>query len=646
MSTLFFGNYLGIIVNKGDPEDRDRLQIFIPHISTTLFEDWNKSATDQDLSLENIRKRLTPGDPIGQRLKELLPWAECAKPLFGVGGTTYVDRDGRVQAGTNSRETTTRQIHASNLTGAPTSGASAAANAATAAANSGCNFPSYSSYQDMVNDPSGNGQRFINFASRLASAESLGMRGLNSFTDGAYYDKTVRYPTLLTQDAARVQAQKEAYTASQGGFKTMFTRNATNGNGNTFVAAPGVDATKINKVNFGTFQMSLEDFGWNKQNLSGVPFSQWPSVKNSGGRFTAQDLSNLIYSEPTPENTQNQIVSLYNYIKEGKNTAPIATRNYCKALAIITDPSANLDNSNTLADLKNSFGGNAPLWASIPKLNSKDFTQTANNIQSNWLTQTSGTLTPSTLRAADGTLLSGGVVSTVGASQKSLAGVAGVGDSSHAGPKPDVRNAQGMHSVPEPGNCVWVFFLAGDPQKPVYFAGVTEPNNGARNDYGNSTAGGAPGVVNTTSTAASGSYNDKINEGAKKLIGRSTKDAPPATQGGLFGCAYAVSLMFKEATGQDILPGRSIVLGTADLYYGMQKDPRWVPVDEKDALPGDVIVATASTNGHTAIISDNGKLIQNGSVDKTINGDGDLSKWGGTIGARPGAKTQIFRFKG
>lgn len=84
-----YGNYVGIVINSNpDPEGRGRVQIFVPHLSTTLYQNWNNEAKDISItqgSLDGIQPNIL------QRLQQNLPWAECAFPLFGTGGTTYAD---------------------------------------------------------------------------------------------------------------------------------------------------------------------------------------------------------------------------------------------------------------------------------------------------------------------------------------------------------------------------------------------------------------------------------------------------------------------------------------------------------------------------------------------------------------------------
>lgn len=81
METLT-GIYMGIVINTiPDPEKRLRVQVYIPHLSTRVFENW-----DQDLNDRYIRNPLEMPIETQIKLSQSLPWAECAAPLWG-GGT-------------------------------------------------------------------------------------------------------------------------------------------------------------------------------------------------------------------------------------------------------------------------------------------------------------------------------------------------------------------------------------------------------------------------------------------------------------------------------------------------------------------------------------------------------------------------------
>jgi hypothetical protein len=79
----YFGNYLGIVIDNNDPEYRGRVQVFIPHIMPTLFEEWNKKGENITINCvgDNMPQGLT--SEIVDKLKKILPWAEAASPIVG-----------------------------------------------------------------------------------------------------------------------------------------------------------------------------------------------------------------------------------------------------------------------------------------------------------------------------------------------------------------------------------------------------------------------------------------------------------------------------------------------------------------------------------------------------------------------------------
>jgi GH24 family phage-related lysozyme (muramidase) len=82
------GNHLGIVVNTADPENRGRVQVFVPHISTTLYSGWNENL--KDIKFKTFTSDVFT-DEIKQRLWSLLPWAEAAVPCWGGGTGAPID---------------------------------------------------------------------------------------------------------------------------------------------------------------------------------------------------------------------------------------------------------------------------------------------------------------------------------------------------------------------------------------------------------------------------------------------------------------------------------------------------------------------------------------------------------------------------
>ncbi len=79
----YYGNHLGICVNNIDPENRGRVQVFVPHIMPALYEGWNELG--EDIKLECVGNNLPNGlsSKVVEKLTKILPWCEAAMPVIG-----------------------------------------------------------------------------------------------------------------------------------------------------------------------------------------------------------------------------------------------------------------------------------------------------------------------------------------------------------------------------------------------------------------------------------------------------------------------------------------------------------------------------------------------------------------------------------
>ena len=79
---VYNSNYLGIVINNNDPQQRGRVQIFIPHVMPALYKGWNEDGKDIQISCvgDNVANGLT--SDIVDRLVKILPWAESASPIM------------------------------------------------------------------------------------------------------------------------------------------------------------------------------------------------------------------------------------------------------------------------------------------------------------------------------------------------------------------------------------------------------------------------------------------------------------------------------------------------------------------------------------------------------------------------------------
>jgi hypothetical protein len=76
------GHYLGIVVQNNDPEQRGRVKVFVPHVTPSVYNKWNEVKVDKEFNFigQNLNSSI---NDILDDLKKILPWADCATPLFG-----------------------------------------------------------------------------------------------------------------------------------------------------------------------------------------------------------------------------------------------------------------------------------------------------------------------------------------------------------------------------------------------------------------------------------------------------------------------------------------------------------------------------------------------------------------------------------
>ena len=89
MDNRYYGNFLGICVQNNDPEKRGRIKVYIPHIAAAIYTGWNEDFIElKDKHFIFPDKETNPDlDAVLPFLKQVLPWAEIANPLFGGSAT-------------------------------------------------------------------------------------------------------------------------------------------------------------------------------------------------------------------------------------------------------------------------------------------------------------------------------------------------------------------------------------------------------------------------------------------------------------------------------------------------------------------------------------------------------------------------------
>jgi hypothetical protein len=112
-----YGIHLGLVVSSStDPENRNRVQVWIPYLTNTLYKSLNSKLTDltfkgpEDLNLK---------DPlILQTLQKILPWAEYAAPLLGGSSGVFNTSTGKTatNAGSTIQQYKNPDITLTNIT--------------------------------------------------------------------------------------------------------------------------------------------------------------------------------------------------------------------------------------------------------------------------------------------------------------------------------------------------------------------------------------------------------------------------------------------------------------------------------------------------------------------------------------------------
>jgi hypothetical protein len=79
---LYNSHYLGIVIQNNDPQKRGRVKVFVPAVNKTVYENWDALVKDKKFIF--LDKETNPDlDLILPKLKQDLPWAEIAMPMFG-----------------------------------------------------------------------------------------------------------------------------------------------------------------------------------------------------------------------------------------------------------------------------------------------------------------------------------------------------------------------------------------------------------------------------------------------------------------------------------------------------------------------------------------------------------------------------------
>lgn len=154
----------------------------------------------------------------------------------------------------------------------------------------------------------------------------------------------------------------------------------------------------------------------------------------------------------------------------------------------------------------------------------------------------------------------------------------------------------------------------------------------------------------TPTSQVGGSASDLIASAAQMNIGKLSTAKTPGTQGGNVGCADAICRTFKQAIGEDLVPGGT--LSTREMATTLESDPRFVKVPITEAQKGDIVLTPRKGNkaGHTGIVLDGGAIASNsskgfaGKAPGTFVQNYTIDSWRKNVAPRNPSETAAYRY--
>lgn len=154
----------------------------------------------------------------------------------------------------------------------------------------------------------------------------------------------------------------------------------------------------------------------------------------------------------------------------------------------------------------------------------------------------------------------------------------------------------------------------------------------------------------TPTSQVGGGAADLIASAAQMNIGKLSTAKTPGTQGGNVGCADAICRTFKQATGEELVPGGT--LSTREMATTLESDPRFIKVPLTEAQKGDIVLTPRKGNkaGHTGIVIDGGAIASNsskgfaGKTPGTFVQNYTIDSWRKNVAPRNPSETAAYRY--
>lgn len=414
-----YGQYLGFVVNNEDPEKRNRVQVFVPHLSNTLYSGWN-----QDQTNISFKDPLSLPTSLQDRLRSVLPWAEAAMPIFG--GSTANNSNPKTQK--NSE-------------------------------NSGVFSTLYKAAKDLftttepstINSPTGLGPKFGTPNTANSTADSTIVSPPSTGSSAPV--------NSLGEIPENVLKYLYSIGASEGGFPT--TGSVTTSD-LEYIQKQSYGSALLNGVTPGTVQ-------YNKWVAKAYNDPSSPTYQNlAASQQKYGDYGPFQYNSQDAARASRYGASLNQY--DSVSTQMVELAKFFKGV----DPVGyqKIANGDFSGQYKGPFGG---LFVAGPSTRSTREAAISSLSKSDIIANVGAIDSKSTIQNAYANYAKNENSSTskIIDQSKDEAGAtaARVSNASSGG----VGSHNGIYSSPNFGAKVWVFFYGGDVQKPVYFAAAVEP---------------------------------------------------------------------------------------------------------------------------------------------------------------------------
>jgi hypothetical protein len=555
----YYGNYLGICISNNDPEKRGRVQVFIPHIMSALYENWNEkdiNGNDVDRSFIGLGDNIQNGLPsaVIDKLKKILPWAESASPIIGASSPGTLTQTALAAIGSAIHSVASVFDQSPTANTPPSNGVNVVPNFYTS--------PSFN-----------NGPVNVTYSSNPTTLDTTS--NLYGIPTGSLSPNTTVNVSSLPENStpSQISPGLTAAFAAIGTGETGFTVGQATTNFYNQLSGPGKNTNVVSSYNNEPGKIPTNGNLQQAQALYG-DYGFYQNNDATEGAAVEKYLINQGYDANTAKyyrgaTSNGQGTGNYSLADQTQAMSYLFAAQYPNTVTALNQLDPNQPNFQDQVStvLNSNLDGEKP-------------------ITSRWFATNKGL-------AQGGADPNGSSYATVQSGKVSASAL--VNKTDPHGPTasfPHNDTAKGMFSYPSPGAMLWVFFQEGNPLFPVYFAanyGAAEWKSAYK--YGSPGPGYQPeGTAENPTTSTGGVMN--VGPGVMRWEDTNDpKDNTKSQQSLYFGHSDGSNMLFNRGYHQiySKFDRRDQVDG--DRYHStLGYKEEWVQGDSNSVTMGDVYI--------------------------------------------------------